>query len=69
MSRLRLVVSQNSNPNFEPSPLDSSPSKMLRANSLPSPSLTTKVARLQQCRPAAAEVLEKLVDDLLAEIP
>lgn len=42
--------------------------KMLRAESPESPPVVQKVARLHHLRPKAAGVIEKLVDDLLAEV-
>jgi len=68
MSQLRLVVSQKSNPSSPLSGLDSVKCKMLRADSTRLPSLAKKAARLQALRPVAADLLEKLVDDLLAEV-
>lgn len=69
MSQLRLVVSQNSNRRSAISPLDSVKCTMLPASSCESPSkrVEQKLARLHRASPAAADVIERLVDDLLAD--
>lgn len=67
MSQLRLVVSQNLNRNSRLSKLNSVTCKMLPAHSSELP-LATKVRQLHALRPAATELLEKLVDDLIAEV-
>lgn len=66
-SQLRLVVSHNLKPNSKTSKLDGVTFRMLPAPSSPLP-LEMKVKKLHALRPAAAALLEKLVDDLLAEV-
>lgn len=65
--QLKLVVSESSNGKTPLSKLNSVRCRMLRAGSLPSP-FQTKVARLERERPAAAALIERLVDDVLAGI-
>lgn len=64
--RLQLVVS---NRQVNPTALSQVKCRMLSA-SLPASTndLADKVRRLQQLRPLAVEVIERLVDDLLAEV-
>jgi hypothetical protein len=70
MSQLRLVQrSPDSMPSSTPTKLGSVKCKMLRAASLNSlPSVARKSARLHALNPGAAAVIERLVDDLLAEV-
>jgi hypothetical protein len=66
MSQLRLVVSQNSNPNSPLSKLDGVTCRMLPARSSESLFLT-KARQLEAARPHAAAFIERLLDDLLAD--
>lgn len=69
MSQLRLVASQNSNGSSRTTNLGLVKCRMLPAVSSSSlPSVALKSARLHALRPRAAAVIEKLVDDLLAEL-
>jgi hypothetical protein len=69
MSQLRLVASQSSNAPSKSTKLASVKCRMLRADSSNSlPSVAVKSARLHALNAAAADVIEKLVDDLLEEL-
>lgn len=69
--RTNVVVfasSKTGSPNWSPSRLDGVKCKMLPGRSSDS-RLMTKVALLHLLRPHAADLVEKLVDDLLVEVP
>ena len=70
MSQLRLVSrSQTSNAASRNTKLSSVKCRMLHIDSLSSlPSVAVKSARLHALNAKAADVIERLVDDLLAEI-
>lgn len=68
MSQLRLVVSRSSIPNSKFSKLVSVTCKPLRANYSELPSVAKKAATLHALRPAATELLEELIDELIAEV-
>ena len=63
-----VIVFPSSKPNSRISKLNGVTCKMLPANSSSSLQLAQKAARLQAERPAVAALLEKLVDDFLAEV-
>lgn len=66
MSQLRLAYS-NSNPTSPDSKPRSTKFRMSRANLSKLPRLASKVIQLQMHDPAAAVVIERLVDSALAE--
>lgn len=66
--RTNVVAFVNSNRNSKVSKLDGVRCRMLPAHSSALPSVAKKAAQLHALRPSAAELLEKLVDDLLAEV-
>lgn len=67
MSRRRVLEFSNSNQNSPLTKLDGVQPKMLPAACSKSSLLQGKVARLLALRPTAADVIERLVDDLLED--
>lgn len=66
--RSNVIVFPSSKPNLPTSKLNGVKCKMSPVTSSKLPSVAMKAARLQVLRPAAAELLEKLVDDLLEDL-
>lgn len=65
---LSFPKSKPSEPSSPRTKLNSIRCRMLRSDLPKSPPIAGKAARLQQLRPDVAVVIEKLVDDLLAEV-
>lgn len=65
MAQIRLAYSKNGKPAMQQPPKKSDPSSVVLVSLQ---FLLWKIERLQEKRPAAVEVLENLVDDMLSEL-
>ena len=66
--RQNVLVFPNSKMNSQTTKLNGVTFRMLRADSSRLPLVAQKAAQLHALRPGAASLLEKLVDDLIAEV-